>query len=111
MANGFLGRFQHFQVKFIQNWLLEPNILVPGFSPVVIADFELMKEAFSKKELCSRLSRVNQSNDLMRQLESGSRKFYNVPKAALEILGPGLWRYNLYITVTTSNNGPFYFAR
>ena len=56
---------------------------------MIISDFELMKEAFSKKELCSRLSRINHGNDLMRQLESSSRRFHNVPEAALEILGPG----------------------
>ena len=66
---------------------------------MVIADFELMKEAFSKKELCSRLSRINHGNDLMRQLESASRRFYKVPQAALEILGPGTGVENDYFLV------------
>ena len=52
----------------------------------MISDFELLKEAFSKKELCSRLSRTN---NLMRQLESLDQKFHKVPETAGKILGPG----------------------
>ena len=37
--------------------------------PVIIADFGLMKEAFGKKELCSRLG-----NPSVRQLEASARK-------------------------------------